>query len=275
MSDILIDSLIDTIKLIPFLLITFLILELIEHKLKNKTNQIISTSDKFGPIIASFLGILPQCGFSVMATNLYATRIITLGTLISVYLSTSDEMLPLLLAHKTSFHQILTIIGIKITVAIISGSLIDLLVKEKSSKTVHDFCDEEHCHCEKGIIPSSIKHTLQITIFILIANLILNTILSTNISTKIQNILETSKYIAPFFSSLVGLIPNCGSSVLLTELYLSNIINQATLLAGLLTGSGVALLVLFRTNKNLKETLKIILILYLIGSLTGLILQFI
>lgn len=274
MTDIILDTLIDTLKLIPFLFITFLIIEVIEHKLNNK--NIISKSKKYGPLIGSFLGAIPQCGFSVMATNLYITRIITLGTLISIYLSTSDEMLPILISENINITTIIVIILIKVIFAIIYGIIIDLILSKKQRKQEkenYSICDEEHCHCEKGIFIPALKHTLNITIFIMIITFIINIIFSFVGEDILSKILLKNSIFSPFITSLIGLIPNCASSVMLTELYINNAINVSSLISGLLTGSGAALLILFKSNKNIKENIKILFILYILGVLSGIILE--
>ena len=134
MKEIILDTLLDSLKIIPFLFIAFLIIELIEHKLTNKNKEIITKSKKIGPIIGSLLGVIPQCGFSVMATNLYITRIITLGTLISIYLSTSDEMLIIMLSKKVEITLILKILLIKIFFGIIYGVIIDKIINKNKEK---------------------------------------------------------------------------------------------------------------------------------------------
>ena len=276
MKDIIIDTLVDALKILPFLFITFLLLELLEHKLNNKTKNVISKSGKVGPIIGSLLGVIPQCGFSVIATNLYITRVISLGTLFSIYLSTSDEMLPVMLSQNVSFKTILVVLLIKVIAGMLFGFIIDLVIR-KNNKTKYDYhiCEEEHCHCDHGIVKSSLKHTFNIIIFIIGVSFILNVIFLYCGNDLISKIFMKDTLFGPFFGSLVGLIPNCGASVILTEMFLKGAINLGTCMAGLLTGSGVALLVLFKTNKNIKENLCISLTLYLIGVLVGIFIEFI
>lgn len=276
MKDIIIDTLIDALKILPFLFITFLLLELLEHKLNNKTKNVISKSGKVGPIIGSLLGVIPQCGFSVVATNLYITRVISLGTLFSIYLSTSDEMLPIMLSQNVNFKTILIVILIKVIIGMLFGFVIDLVIR-KNNKNKYDYhiCEEEHCHCDHGIVKSSLKHTFNIIIFIIGVSFILNVIFLYCGNDLISKIFMKDTFFGPFFGSLVGLIPNCGASVILTEMFLKGAINLGTCIAGLLTGSGVALLVLFKSNKNIKENLCICLTLYLIGVLVGIFIEFV
>lgn len=270
MLEIIIEAVIDTLKLVPFLFIAFLIIEFIEHKMSDKSKNIIAKSDKFGPIIGSILGIIPQCGFSSLATNLYVTRIISLGTLISIYLSTSDEMLPLLLSENVSINIITKIILIKVFVGMFFGFLIDFILRKKEKIAInYEICDDEECDCEHGIILSSIKHTFNILIFILLCNFILNIGFHYLGDDYLSKLFLKDSLFSPFVTSLIGLIPNCGASVILTQLFINNAINMSSLISGLLTGSGVATLVLLKENKNKKESLFIILMIYLIGVISG------
>lgn len=271
--EIFIDTLTDSLKLVPFLFVTFLIMEYLEHKTKSKNSKLITKAGKLGSLIGSVLGAFPQCGFSVAATNLYATRIITLGTLIAIYLSTSDEMLPILLSNKASISLILKFLLIKIIVGVIFGFIIDIFTKNKKEYDIKDFCEEEHCDCNHGIIKSSIKHTVNITIFIFAISFILDALFSYLGEDIINKIFMKNSIFGPFLTSLIGLIPNCASSVVITELYLSKTISFAAAISGLLTGSGVAILVLFKVNKNLKENIKILSLIYFIGVFVGLLIE--
>ena len=277
MLDIILDTLIDTLKLLPFLFIAFLIIELIEHKLNTKNKKILTKSKKYGVFLGSLLGVIPQCGFSVMATNLYITRIITLGTLISVYLSTSDEMLPILISHNVELNVIIKILLTKVLFAVIYGIILDFIISKikKKEKENYHICDEEHCHCEDGIIKSSLKHTVHITLFILIMTFIINIIFTYIGEDFLSKLFLKGTIFSPFITSLIGLIPNCGASVILTELYLNNAINLSSLISGLLTGSGTALIVLFKGNKSLKENFFIIMLVYLLGAISGIIIELI
>lgn len=271
-------SLLDSIKLLPFLFIAFFIIELIEHKLSEKSKKVISKSGKYGPILGSLLGLIPQCGFSVVATNLYITRILSLGTLISVYLSTSDEMLVILLSRNASISTILPLLGTKFIVGLISGFIIDFLLRnKKKEKQTYSICEDEHCGCEEeeNLLKSSLIHTIKTFIFIFIATFIITLVFELFGEEYLSKLLLKDTLISPFITSLIGLIPNCASSVILTELYLSNSINFASVISGLLTGSGVAILVLFKSNKNIKENLTILSLVYGIGVITGIIITLI
>lgn len=274
MKEIIIDTLIDGVKLIPFLFVAFLIIELIEHKLNNKSKEMISKTGRFGPLFGSILGMFPQCGFSVLATNLYITRIVTLGTLISIYLSTSDEMLPILLSQNVEISLIIKILLLKLLIGIVCGFIIDFILRKREEKVTIDYeiCSSENCHCKDHLLLSVIKHTFHITIFLIGISFLLNCLLEYTGILGTNNIIKNNVF-SVFVTSLIGLIPNCGASVMITSLYLKGIISFASLISGLLTGSGVALLVLFKSNKKLSENILILLLVYFIGSISGLIIE--
>ena len=226
-----------------------------------------------------YFGIFPQCGFSVSATNLYAARVITLGTLIAVYLSTSDEMLPIFISEAVPVTTILKILGIKLLIGMIAGFLIDLVVRMKNGnkqeeEKIIDLCDKDHCHCEHGIVKSALKHTLNIFVFIIIVTLVINILIYFIGEERIADFLQYSPILGPIIAGMIGLIPNCAASVILTQLYLENVITSATLISGLLVGAGVGLAVLFKANKGVKENIKIVGLLYGIGVISGIIIQF-
>ena len=273
MKEIILDTILDSLKVLPFLFIAFLIIEFFEHKLSYKTENTIKKAGKFGPLIGSLLGALPQCGFSVLATNLYITKIISLGTLMAIYLSTSDEMLPILIAEKASLSSILLLVGLKVLIGLICGFVIDLIIRKEEPKEHFDICEHDHCDCEHGIFIPAIKHTLKTLIFIFIITFVLNFAFHYIGEDNIKHIFDKTNLFTPLIAALIGLIPNCGSSIILTELYIANILPLSSALAGLLTNSGVALLVLFKSNKNIKENTKIVGILYLISIITGLLLK--
>ena len=270
MLDIIIDTLVDLLKIIPFLFLAFLFMEYLEHKVNKKKN--VLENKKLGPILGSILGVIPQCGFSVAATNLFSSRVITIGTLLAVYLSTSDEMLPLLISNHVSIKLIIIILLIKVIIGIIFGYLLDLFYKRETKKN-YSICEHDHCHCNESILKSSIIHTLKISLYILITTFLLNTLIYYLGEGKISSILLKDNIFGPFLSSIIGLIPNCSASVILTELYISKVISLGMLIGGLLTGAGIGLLVLFKVNKNKKENIIILLSLYLIGSIIGLLID--
>jgi len=276
MLDIVQDTLMDALKILPFLFLTFLLMEFFEHKLSNKSKNTIQKSGRFGPILGGLIGAFPQCGFSVAATNLFIGRIITLGTLISVYLSTSDEMLPILISEGAEVSLIAKILLIKVIIGIIFGIIIDLIFRKAIEVNhIHDMCEDDHCDCEHGIFKSSIKHTIKVLLFIIIISFVLNYVMENYGEEQLEKLFLKDNIFSSFISSLVGLIPNCGSSVVITELYLNKVITLGSTIAGLLTNSGVALILLFKSNHNIKENLKIVSIMYFIGVICGIIIDLI
>lgn len=275
MLDVLLDTIIDALKLLPFLFLTFLLMEYIEHKLSKKSQNVIEKAGKFGPLIGGLLGAIPQCGFSVAATNFYAMRILSIGTLIAIYLSTSDEMLPIMLSNGSDITTVLKIVGLKLIIGVIIGFIIDFIFRfKKNNDEIKHFCNEEHCDCEHGILKASLIHTFNILAFIFLISFILNLEFYYLGEDNISKIFMKNSFFGPFLASLLGLIPNCGASVLITELYLNGVINLGSTIAGLLTGSGVAFLVLFKVNENVKENIYILLTVYGIGALCGIIINF-
>ena len=278
MIEVLEHTILDSIKLLPFLFITYILMELIEHKAGEKTEKIIKKSGKFGPVIGALLGIVPQCGFSAIAANFYAARIITRGTLIAVFLSTSDEMLPILISEGAELGLILQILTIKVVIGMAIGIIIDIFNKNNNNKNkteeIHKICEHEHCNCEEeGVVKSSIKHTAQIFIYIFIITLIINAIIHFIGEDNIANFIINIPVIGTLIAGLIGVIPNCASSIILTELYLEGIITLGPMIAGLLVNSGVGILILFKVNKNKKENLTILGILYIVGITAGIVLD--
>lgn len=287
MIDVLLETIIDSVKLLPFLFITYLIMEFIEHKTGEKSKNIIKKSGKFGPLLGGILGIFPQCGFSAAAANLYVGKVITLGTLIAIFLSTSDEMLPVLISEAAPISTILQILAIKLAIGIVIGFAIDFIGQaltkrnvEKKEEVVEEeighICEHEHCHCEEeGILKSAIKHTVNIFIFIIMISFIINTIIYFIGEENLSNLILNMPIVGPIIAGLVGLIPNCAGSVILTQLYLEQVISFGSMIGGLLVGSGIGILVLFRVNKDLKDNLKILGLLYLIGVICGILIDLI
>ena len=262
MFDMLMDGIIDTIKILPYLFVTFLLLEFMEHRFNKRSERLLQKNRKFGPFIGGLLGALPQCGFSVVASNLFSSRVISMGTLIAIFLSTSDEMLPIMLSEHVDLLLLIKIVGTKVIIGIVAGFMIDFIYRKSDSgniKNISDMCDEEHCSCDKdGIILSSIKHTIKIGLFILIANILIGFIIMNVGEDHLGNLLIKGNIFTYFIASLIGLIPNCASSVIITELYLSHVISIGILFSGLLTGSGLGILLPFRSNKNIKENIAIL-----------------
>ena len=279
MLDIIWDAVLDCLKLLPFLFLTYLLLEFIEAKAEEGSLKLVRQSGVWGPIIGSALGIVPQCGFSASAANLFAQRLISAGTLIAVFLSTSDEMLPILISNAVSPVVILKILGTKLLCGIIVGLIADKLLRlcrhEGETVNLHELCEEENCGCEEhGILLSALLHTLQIAAFVLVINLILGFVIEWVGEENLARLILNRPVIGPFIAGLVGLIPNCAASILITQLYLSGAMSAGAMIAGLLTASGVGLLVLFRINRRvMKDNLKILATVLISGVLIGIALD--
>jgi hypothetical protein len=272
MLDVVTEALLDTAKVIPFLFLTYLAMEYLEHKTQKGSRRLMKRAGKFGPVIGGVLGIVPQCGFSAAASNLYAGRVITLGTLMAVYLSTSDEMLPILISEQAPMGMIAKILLAKVVIGMAAGLLIDLVIGRKGEEEhehIADICEHEHCHCERGVFRSAAAHTVQITLFILVITLALNLVLHYVGEDALADLVLNHRILGPVLAGLLGLIPNCAGSVLITQLYLQGAMGIGAALAGLLTGSGVGFLVLCRVNRDRKENLTILGLLYGIGVLAG------
>lgn len=277
--DIFIDALIDSAKMLPFLFAAFLLMEYFEHKAGDKLINALSKTGKGGiggSFAGSLLGCVPQCGFSVAAANLYAGGMITTGTLTAVFLSTSDEAIPVLLAHPESAGLIWKLIATKIIIAFIAGVLIDAGAKVfkfiSKEKPIRDLCSE--CGCEThGIWYSSLKHTINIFIFIFIINLILGMIMAYFGEETVVKFLGNMGIFQPVFAGLAGMIPNCAASVIITELLVNGSISFGSAVAGLCTGAGIGILVLYKSNKSIKENLIITGLIYGFGVLAGMLLD--
>lgn len=274
---IIIHSFLDSIKLVPFLFLTYLLMEYLEHRSGDIAERVLKRSGQFGALIGSSLGLLPQCGFSSAAAGLYGARVISLGTTVAVFLSTSDEMLPILISHSVRIDLILKILLVKFIIALIAGLCVDLVLnlvyRSKSIKQeskIEEFCEREDCHCHHGIFKPALIHTLKIGAFIFIFTLALNILIHLVGEDNIADLILNKPVLAHVLSALVGLIPNCASSVIISELYVDGILSAGTMISGLLANSGVALAVLFRTNRPKKNNILIILLLFLISVFSGL-----
>jgi hypothetical protein len=277
MFEVLEHTIADNITLIPFLFLTYLAMEWLEHKTGKKTTALIRKAGRFGPLWGGAAGAIPQCGLSAAASSLYAGRVITLGTLLAVYLSTSDEMLPILISERKNASFILEVLVLKAIIGIAAGFFVDFMFRPQpgtETSHIHDICEEDHCHCEHGIIRSAFKHTIKITIFILLITFALNIFLHYVGEDALGNLILNRPILGPLLSGLIGLIPNCAASVVITQLYLQGALDFGSMMAGLLVGAGVGIMVLLRVNKDLRENIKIIALLYGIGVICGIFLQF-
>jgi hypothetical protein len=283
-------ALTDSLKMLPFLVIAFLILEYTETKLEEKSSHVLERAGKAGPFAGALLGMIPQCGFSVIGSNFFAKRIITLGTLIAVYLSTSDEALLIMLTKPDRITDILAVMGIKLAIALIAGYGIDLIMQKRISaeRTCHhrhhnengceeeELIGEEHCcsHTDwKAIIKCTAKRTASVFLFLYIASFAVGYIIELVGEARLQEIMLTESIFQPILTALIGLIPNCAPSVILAELYIENAISLGSVIAGLCTSAGVGLMVLFRVNRGIRSNLKITALLFSIGAVSGIIIQ--
>ncbi len=355
--DILLDAGKDTLSLVPFLFVTYLALETLEHVAGNRVNGAIKRAGAAGPVVGSLLGMVPQCGFSAMAATLYAGRVATLGTLVAVFLSTSDEMLPLLLAEQVPVQTMAMLLASKALIALVTGFIVDAAIRGLrrnarahaairrtvlgtaanpahvncahddhtggdiidevaeagvSADHIHELCERDHCGCDEdededehehghghdhghedehehhdghghshshegapllSIIRSAISHTVQVSVFIFLVTLILVAVLETFGESAIEQFLRGNETLAVLGSALVGLIPNCSASVVITQLYLEGALQLAPMLAGTLISAGVGYLVLFRTNRSARENVLFLIMMYVIGAGWGLILS--
>ena len=343
--DILLDAGKDTLSLAPFLLVTYLALETLEHVAGDRVNGAIKRAGAAGPVAGSLLGIVPQCGFSAMAATLYAGRVVTLGTLVAVFLSTSDEMLPLLLAEQVPVQTMAMLLASKALIALVTGFIVDAAIRGLrrnarahaairrtvlgtaanpahvncahddhtggdiidevaeagvSADHIHELCERDHGHSHDhghagehehhhghghdhghshegapvlSIIRSAISHTVQVSVFIFLVTLILVAVLETFGESAIEQFLRGNETLAVLGSALVGLIPNCSASVVITQLYLEGALQLAPMLAGTLISAGVGYLVLFRTNRSARENAVFLVMMYVIGAGWGLILS--
>lgn len=276
--DIILDTLLDSVKMLPFLFGAYLLIEFLEHKASDKLQNALSKSGNHGIVVGAILGTVPQCGFSVAAANLYSGKVITLGTLIAVFISTSDEAIPVLLSSPGNAGVLLKLIIAKIVIALIAGFLVDFVLKvrhvQENEPELQDhnvLC--HHCGCEHGIIRSAIKHTVSIFLFILLVSFVLNGLITWIGQDTISKVLLTDSVFQPFIAALIGLIPNCAASVMLVQLFLAGSLSFGSVVAGLCTGAGIGLAVLFRANRNWKKNLLILLLLYGIGSISGLMIH--
>lgn len=284
MSEWLTDAIIDSFHILPLLFLVFFIIELIEYFYAAKINSFMQKSEKTAPLLGSLAAIIPQCGFSVIASTLYIRKFITKGTLIAIYLATSDEAIPILLANPTHIHYVVPIIGIKIVIAVLAGYLIDFVLKDNKYISIIQEADYEEdegcCHHsvskrrKRELIYHPLKHTFNIFIFILIITIILNFAIAVYAQHAILHVfLGKVKILEPVITAFIGLIPNCAVSIALTMLLIKGSISFGAVMSGLLSNAGLGILILFRHNTNIKDAAKVTGILLLISIISGMIIQ--
>lgn len=281
------DALIDTLEVIPFLFLTYLILEFMENRMSSKALAKFEKAGPLGPIIGSALGALPQCGWSSAASTFYAGRVITIGTLFAVYLSTSDEMIPIFIAGGMPINEMLGLIGVKFVIGVIFGFIIDGIIRvfklekgeRKERYEIHELCERDRCSCnhhdensKSKVLRPAIIHTFQVTIFIFIITFLLNIIIVLIGGYEtLSGLIVENKYLSVIGTSLIGLIPNCASSIVIAQLYVDGILGMGALLAGLLDAAGVGLIVLFRNNRPMKQNIIITVAIFAISVVIGMI----
>lgn len=286
--DLMMDAVLDTLKLMPFLYFVYVIIAYCEGHTDNKIYQKLVHSKWGGPIVGALLGCVPQCGFSAIGANLYSQKMISMGTLVAIFVSTSDEAIPILLANPTMLPMVGSVLVLKVVAAVVIGMGIEaasyLLVGKKQVACCNgvtleeDVLHKEGCSCTHHKVNGSIwmtalGHTLRITFFILVVNLVLNGLIEGIGEEALKSILLTDSIFQPALAALIGMIPNCAASIILTEMFVAGSLSFGSLIAGLCTGAGIGLVVLFKTNKNIMDNLKILGILYVMGTLCGMLLE--
>ena len=267
----------DAIPMLPFLYITYLLMEYLEHKGNAHFTRILENTRKLGPILGAILGVIPQCGFSVLAVGLYLNGTITVGTLLAVFISTSDEAIPILVSQPKEFNTLIGVIVVKLIVAIIVGYLVDTMVRHHQLKQNHPI-KNIHADCEKeeeehGIFYIAFIHTMKIFVFVFVINFILSYIMDAIGQDTLRMFLANGSIIQPAFAAIAGFIPNCAASVILAQLYLDQVISFGSLTAGLITSAGLGLLVMLKMYDNKKDIIRIMLILFMSAVVTGILLQ--
>ena len=279
-ADWILDAFCDSVHLLPFLFIIFVLIEIVEYYYADKLNELLKKTGRYGVAVGALAAIFPQCGFSVIASSLYSRRIITRGCLIAVYLATSDETIPILLATPEKAHLIIPIVGIKLFIGILTGYFIDFVKPSKfevNTDIKKEEIAEEGC-CKHSLEHGSrrelfihpLMHTLNVFAFILIITLVLNYCL-TNVA--VTNLISGGKFIQPVIAAFIGLIPNCAISIGLTIMLIKGTITFGALMAGLLSNAGLGLLVLLKNN-DFKDTLLVIFILLVVSIVSGAAINF-
>ena len=281
LEHVVVHTLEDTVKLIPFLFLTYLGMEYLENRAGHKTVAVLSRTGKKGPIIGGLLGVVPQCGFSAAAANLYAGGVITMGTMIAVFLSTSDEMLPILISGRADIKEIVFIVGAKVLIGILSGFLIDYTIRRMNhgkQKGLHirEICQREQCHCEEGgIFKPALVHCAQISVFLFLILFVINLLAEWIGMEQLVKVVASYPIFSIFLVGLIGLVPNCAVSVAITTFYLEGVLSLGSMFAGLLACSGVGMVILFRMNGNLKKNVMIVSVVYVISVLSGILIEII
>ena len=279
LDEVLLHALRDLLILVPFLFLTYLLMEFIEHRAKGRVEGFMKKAGGCGSVAGALVGAVPQCGFSAAASSLFCGRVISMGTLVAVFLSTSDEMIPILLSGSVPPLRVLFIVLYKILVAALVGFLLDFLLrlmkKDEREINIDALCEVDGCGCERGVFYSACHHTLKISVFVFAVTLVLNALIFFIGEDRISAVVGALPLLSHFAAALVGFIPNCAASVMLATLYADGIISAGAMTAGLFSGAGVGMLVLLKQNKNIKENLVIFGVLFVSGVLFGALLDLI
>ncbi len=270
--DIISEALTDTLKTVPFLFLAYLLMEWLEHRAEEKSVETVGRAGGWAPVAGGLIGMVPQCGFSAAVSNLYASGIVTRGTLLAVFLSTSDEMLPILISRRAEAAFIFKVLGYKCAVGILVGLSVDLIgrrLSRESEKSIEAICEQEGCKCEDGVLKSALFHTLKITLFLFVTAVLVGLAVHLVGTENLEHFILNKPFLGEILAGLVGLIPNCAASVVLTDLFLKGGMSFGAMMSGLLTASGVGLLVLFRMNRKLRENLVTLLLLFVSGVVFG------
>ncbi len=270
--DILLDTFEDVLKIIPFLFGIYFILEWMEQEAGHKMEHFLEKHRRLNPLAGTIFGLLPSCGFAGAASSLYATGVISAGTLVAVYLASSDEMLSIMISKQAPINLIFPILGIKLIVGLIAGYTLDLLSKHRSIN-VEEFCEAEHDDHSHGILYSSIMHTIEVTIWLFIITFIFNGIVEFIGQDVLYSFIVSHPNKSVLVSSLVGMIPSCASSILLTTMYIEGVITFPAVCAGLLVNAGSGMLILFRVNRNMKDNLMILFVTWFFGLGAGVVID--
>lgn len=278
MMHILVHSLHDSLMMLPFLFLTYICMEFLEHKKSKRMENILSEAKHFGPLIGALLGIVPQCGFSVIASGLYLNGSITLGTLIAVFVSTSDEAIPILISQPNQANILIYIIIFKFLIGCVSGYIVDLLMSKHHLKeqhpvhNIHEHCKEEQAQ-HHSILRIAFDHTIKIFLFIFVVNFAITFLIHTFGEDALARFLGAGSILQPLYASIVGFIPNCSASVILSQLFVDGVVSFGALTSGLITSAGLGLLVLFKMYDNKKDILRILAIVFVIALISGITLQ--
>lgn len=273
LMDVLLDSFTDVLKIIPFLFVIYLLLEFMEHQAGHSMEHFLEKHRRLNPIMGTLMGIIPSCGFAGAASSLFATGVISAGTLIAVYLSSSDEMLSIMISMRTPFSQIWPILLVKFIIAGIAGMIIDVF-SLKRNIDVEEFCEREHDDHSHGIFYSALMHTLQVAVWLLVITFVFNLFVAFIGEDNLRMFVAAYPNQSVLVSTLVGMIPSCASSIVLTKMYLEGVIGFAAVCAGLLVNAGTGMMVLWRVNPSLKENFKILFITWICGLIGGLLIEF-